>query len=970
VLQLRPRPASANVALEPPWKRLAEPSRALVDEGEPEPVTPRWTGGSAVVERPPPEQVAALEGAQMLEPSGNSTAWWPPELGSSDPPRSSPAVVERLDPSEIGRTLGLLFEPDQVLEVRVLDGIPSSGWSKPRTFSGYFRGCEAEKVVAELMALKAWAGVYITLNPINPALYARSASHLKEARATTADVDVTARRRLLFDFDAVRPKDISSTDAEHQAAMNRAQGARQYLRDELGWPEPLFASSGNGGHLVYGVDLPADDGIVEQALRALAGLFSDDAVAVDVTVGNAARICRLYGTLTCKGDSIPERPHRLARILEAPQMLEVVSRAQLEKLVTTVEECDADITERPAGHQRPRSTTGTRFDVDAFIERHGIAVGKVRPYADGRMWVLDGCPMDDTHERDRAAYIIQFASGAIKAACHHNRCQWRWRDLRARFEPPSVSTLSAPIIAGPTRNGDAGGIVPGARVLSRDRGNVGTVVTVEGSTAKVQFVSRDGATATVEKPVAELSPVPHGRDVYSSEPRKYEFLSLSDILKAGSPEYLVDGFLDRGELAVLYGAPASFKSFLALDLSLHVATGRHWNGCLTRPARVLYIAGEGLAGLRPRVMAWQEHRRDSVAQVGELDGETLDEAVTKRFFAIGSAVPLVDPVEPANLLEQIAAATDRLGGPPDLIVVDTLARCFLGGDENSSRDMGRFVDACDAMRKATGATILVVHHTRKDGEQERGSSALRAGADAMFRVTREEESTLAGTAKLEVEKRKDAAHAADLLFDMHVIDLGRRPDGRPLTSLVPVQCGKLLEMYERGSATERQERKRRPGTAHAQKVEILRSLATTFHRSGASASKLMDDTGIVRPSIYKRLNELDVEGHVIVEVSGKCHNYTLSDEGRAWLSRESPKSLSLRETETDGCLPSLPSLASLPETETERQTLVSPVSPQSPHPPVRGVGDEPETETETETSDRRRAAASRADAGKPDGGAA
>lgn len=914
-----------------------------------------------MVERPPAEQVAAADDAPVLASADDDSAWWPAELASPEPQHwaapaatasPSPTVPERLDHAEIGRALGVLIERDQVFEVRVLDGIPRSGWSKPRTFSGYFRGCEAQKVVAELMALKAWAGVYITLNPINPSLYARSASHLKEARATTADVDVTARRRLLFDFDAVRPKDISSTDAEHQAATNRAQGARQYLRDELGWPEPLFASSGNGGHLVYGVDLPADDGIVEQALRALAGLFSDDAVAVDVTVGNAARICRLYGTLTCKGSSILERPHRLARILEAPHMLEVVSRAQLEKLVTTVEECDADITERPAGDQRPRATIGARFDVDAFIARHGIEVGKVQPYADGKIWVLGGCPMDDTHERDRAAYIIQFASGALKAACHHNRCQWHWRDLRTRFEPLSVATSSAPVTAVAGRTSAVAGIVPGARVQSLDRGNFGAVVEVNGATAKVRFTSHDGSSAIVEQPVSGLRPVGAAREEHATEPRKYDILSLSDILEGDWPEYLIDGLLDRGELAVLYGAPASFKSFLALDLSLHLATGRPWSGWATRQARVLYIAGEGQVGLRSRVMAWLEHHRGNAESGFELEGETIDVCVRKWFFAIGSAVPLVDPLEPANLLEHISAATERLGGKPDVIVLDTLARCFLGGDENSSRDMGRFVEACDAMRKATGASILVVHHTGKNGEQERGSSALRAGADAMYRVTREEEWDFAGTARFVVEKRKDAAHASDLLFDMHVVPLGERPDGRPLSSLVPMASSARVLNHDRVKKAGRGRERAQGGKAPLQRAMILHSLATTFQRRGAPGSTLMAATGIPKSSFYNRLKELEDGGLLIVEDEGRYDNFTISEKGTAWLSRESPESRRLPETaetstKSSCSVSSLVSLDSLPETETEG-SLVSLDSLESLHTPRRGVGDETETETETD----------------------
>ena len=81
----------------------------------------------------------------------------------------------------------------------------------------------------------------------------------------------------------------------------------------------MFADSGNGAHLLYRVDLPVDDSrFVELSLKALAFQFDDDYVVVDVGNYNPARIWKLYGTLAAKGDSVPERPHRLAHILDAP----------------------------------------------------------------------------------------------------------------------------------------------------------------------------------------------------------------------------------------------------------------------------------------------------------------------------------------------------------------------------------------------------------------------------------------------------------------------------------------------------------------------------------------------------------------------------------------------------------------------------------------------------------------------------
>ena len=357
---------------------------------------------------------------------------------------------------------------------------------------------------------------------------------------------------------------------------------------------------------------------------------------------------------------------------------------------------------------------------------------------------------------------------------------------------------------------------------------------------------------------------------------------------------------------------------------MHAAIGVKWHGRATAESTVLYIAGEGQLGLRARVSAWLRHVRGLMAKDPTLNPDHLNEALRERFFAIPSAVPLLDPLEPDNLLSQVRAAIDRLGTLPDLIVLDTLARCFLGGDENSSRDMGRFVEACDLIRKETGATVLVIHHTGKDGDIERGSSALRGGADAMLRIVREERDDLEGAARLVVEKRKDGAPLGDLVFDMQLVELDPRADGRPMSSLVPVPSTSPQATVPQSERKGRWRRRRRKGgAAKAQRLDILKSLASTFRRKGASATNLIADSQVPRSSAYKRLNELAEEGFVVIRESRGADIYEISKLGLESLSIQSPVSQSLAVSETSG---------------------QSPVSRKSPPPPTGGRDD---TETET-----------------------
>ena len=205
----------------------------------------------------------------------------------------------------IRHTLSILAQPGQTVELRI------PGMQGKRTYSGYFN--DFDKLAAAAADYENRAeGIYITVNPVQPALLARSSNHVKDyAKQTTSDKDVLRRRWLFIDFDPVRPAGISSSDAEHQAAIERAQTCREKMA-QRGIPS-LLANSGNGTHLLIPIDWPNDDAstaLVKDFLTLLDAKFSDEYVKVDTGMVGASHLIKLYGTLARKGDCIPERPHR------------------------------------------------------------------------------------------------------------------------------------------------------------------------------------------------------------------------------------------------------------------------------------------------------------------------------------------------------------------------------------------------------------------------------------------------------------------------------------------------------------------------------------------------------------------------------------------------------------------------------------------------------------------------------------
>lgn len=334
------------------------------------------------------------------------------------------------DANEITHALRLWFQAGDVFEVRVLDAV-SADYRREHIESGYFDYEHISAIPEALKRLLSFRGVYVTVNPVNPDLLARAVNRLRPAgrNPTTADTDIVRRRWLLIDCDPRRASGVSSSNAEHESALAKAREIRDGL-SSLGWPDPIMTDSGNGAQLMYRIDLPATDGgLVQKCTNAFA-LASDDAVSIDTSVHNPARIWRLPGTMNCKGDSIPERPHRMAKLLEEPQDIVSVSRKQMQDIVSyQSEDTQTDVPDDDWKHTMPA------FDLDSWIAQYCPELGSPQPWKGGRKWIFPVCPFNEAHT-NKSAVLIQEPSGAVAFKCHHNGCSGNdWRALRELREP-------------------------------------------------------------------------------------------------------------------------------------------------------------------------------------------------------------------------------------------------------------------------------------------------------------------------------------------------------------------------------------------------------------------------------------------------------------------------------------------------------------------------------------------------------
>ena len=169
--------------------------------------------------------------------------------------------------------------------------------------------------------------------------------------------------------------------------------------------------------------------------------FSDDKVEVDKTTYNPSRICRLYGTRACKGDNIPTRPHRQARIISIRGEGEIVTISQITKIVSKLQdkhnintEVTAEITNKKL------KNVNKKKDVAEWLEKYEIQVSHRKEEADKIIYVLKQCPWNEEHT-DKSAYVIQYNNGNIVAGCHHNSCsENNWSTLRSKYEPTNKVT--------------------------------------------------------------------------------------------------------------------------------------------------------------------------------------------------------------------------------------------------------------------------------------------------------------------------------------------------------------------------------------------------------------------------------------------------------------------------------------------------------------------------------------------------
>lgn len=311
---------------------------------------------------------------------------------------------------------------EELVEVRIVDN------AYKRTYSGYFT--DVNTLLNEIRKYDN-CNIYFTLNAINPACYDREQHDriVTKPKSTTSDNDIVGRDWILIDIDTKKPSDTNSTDEEKEMAKEVVNNVFKFLRDE-GFEKPVVCDSGNGFHLLYKIAMKNNNEnttICKEFLQVLDMLFSNPNVEIDCSTFNSSRICKLYGTFSRKGSNTKKRPQRESKILRIPDEIKITPNEYFAKV--------AAMLPKPEQPSKSNYYSNEKFDLEAFLNKHHIAVRNIVRTSSFTKYILDECPFNSSHRAPDSA-IFEMSNGGLGFKCLHSSCsQYTWKDFRLKFEP-------------------------------------------------------------------------------------------------------------------------------------------------------------------------------------------------------------------------------------------------------------------------------------------------------------------------------------------------------------------------------------------------------------------------------------------------------------------------------------------------------------------------------------------------------
>jgi len=255
------------------------------------------------------------------------------------------------------------------------------------------------------------------------------------------------------------------------------------------------------------------------------------------------------------------------------------------------------------------------------------------------------------------------------------------------------------------------------------------------------------------------------------------------------PGWLIKDFIPQESYVMMFGAPGTFKTFLAIDIAMTIATGIGFDGSTCWPqvmdsGPVLFAAGEGRSNFTSRLQAWEKIH---------LYGEQVSN------FRLMDPVPLITEDTDAFIEAALMASPEGY----KLTVIDTVGRAMQGANENSQEHASAFTQLVDEIQRSLGGSVLCLHHSGfSETNRARGSSVFFGDVDTMLRVERPSEQEMV---KVSMTKQKDAeAWKNPITIKLEETILSEEPLVKSLVAVRPGKQDKIKVKDESGNSSERE----------------------------------------------------------------------------------------------------------------------------------------------------------------------
>lgn len=335
--------------------------------------------------------------------------------------------------------------------------------------------------------------------------------------------------------------------------------------------------------------------------------------------------------------------------------------------------------------------------------------------------------------------------------------------------------------------------------------------------------------------------------------------------------YIVKNLLLAGQVSILCGAPNTGKSAVIAAAASHIAMGRDFAGHKASRAAVLYIAAEDPDGIADRAYPYL---RAGVS-------------AASPFHIYPHPINLCVANDVRSFIEEAAAYQTATACERLFIVIDTLNLCIGDGDENSARDMGIAMGNAQRIARATGAHIMIIHHTAgHDGSRPRGSTAMEGNVDTLLTLQRADENQPEGVVFISQRKQRSVRKGYQIAFKIDAFDAGEDSEGDALTvpMAVPFRPSSSLVAEKRKTAAKPSQFDERCEDVK----RVLGDLAKNNPRDWFDAATIRSHTGTPFNALRDNTESLSRVVRKVLDALIKSGDAERNDAGRFRLKTQQP----------------------------------------------------------------------------------